>query len=136
MKLLVHERLLLLNILPQEGSFVTLKLLRKLRETLSFNEKEIAEINFKNHWRCPECKGVELSAQVIKCQTCGIPMLPAGQVTWDEEKALDIVKDIHMGRSMEELCAATLRQLSDSNKLTELHMSLYEKFVEDTDKEE
>jgi len=125
-----------MNILPKEGDFITLKLVRKLREALSFNEKEIAEINFKNHWRCPKCEKVELSAESIKCQECGIHMILAGQVTWDEEKAINVVKDVHMGKAMHNLCASTLKKLSDEGKLTEQHMSIYEKFVEDEEKEE
>jgi len=136
MKLDVFERLMLMSILPREGDFVTLKLVRKLREALSFNEKEVAEIDFKNHYRCPKCEKVELSAQVIKCQDCGIYMTLAGAVTWDEEKAIGVVKDVHMGRAMRELCKATLKRLSDEGKLTEQHMSLYELFVEADEKEE
>lgn len=130
MKLEVFERLMLMSILPKEGDFITLKLVRKLREALSFNEKEIAEINFASHWRCPKCEKVELSPEVIKCQDCGIYMVPAGQVTWDEEKAKGIAKDIHMGKKMLALCETTLKKLSDEEKLTEQQISLYEKFVE------
>jgi len=129
MKLAVYERLMLQNILPQEGDFITLKLVRKLRESLAFSEKEIAEIDFKNHWKCPKCNKVELSANVIKCQDCGIYMIPAGSVTWDEEKAINVIKDVHMGKSMEKLCETVLQKLSDEKKLTEQHMSLFEKFV-------
>lgn len=136
MKLEVYERLVLMSILPQAGDFVTLKLVRKLREALSFNEKEIAEISFQNHWRCPKCQKVELSAQAIKCQECGVYMVLAGSVSWDEEKAIGVVKDVHMGRSMHELCASTLKKLSDESKLTEQHMSLYELFVEADEKDE
>ena len=36
LKLSVYERLVLLNILPKEGNFITLKIIRQLREDLSF----------------------------------------------------------------------------------------------------
>jgi len=127
---------MLMNILPQQGDFVALKLVRKLRESLSFSEKEIEQINFKPHWRCPQCQKVEVSAQVIKCENCGVYMQPAGQVTWDEEKAKDAIKEIHMGRAMHGLCVSTLKKLSDEQKLTEQHMSIYEKFVEGEEKDE
>ena len=129
MKLEVPERLMLMSLLPQEGEYITLKLTRKLREALSFSEKEIAAIDFLNHWKCPKCSTVELSAQVVKCPKCLIYMKPAGQVTWDEVKASSIVQDVHMGKSMQELCKITLVKLSDEKKLTEQFMSLYEKFV-------
>jgi len=129
MQLTVFERLMLQSMLPQEGDFITLKLVRKLKESLAFSEKEISEINFKNHWKCSKCDKVELSAEVIKCQDCGIYMIPAGQVTWDEEKAINVVKDVHMGKAMLNLCETTLQKLSDEKKLTEQHISLFEKFV-------
>lgn len=137
MKLTVFERIILQNLLPAEGDYVTLKLVRKLREALSFSEKEIAEINFKNRWNCSTCNTSELATQTPKCPSCGAYMQPAGSVHWDEEKALKIVKDVHMGRTMRDLCETTLKKLSDEKKLTEQHMSLYEKFcVESDDGEE
>jgi len=128
-RLTVFERLMLQSILPQEGDFVTLKLVRKLRETLAFDEREIKEIDFKTNWRCPKCQKVELSAEVIKCLDCGVYMQSAGAVTWDEEKALKIVKDIHLGDKMLALCSSILKKLSDEKKMSEQHMSLYEKIV-------
>ena len=136
MRLEVFERLVLQSILPKEGDYITLKLVRKLREALSFSEKEITDIDFKSHWRCGKCQKVELSADVIKCQDCGIYMAPAGQVTWDEEKAKTVIKDVHFGSAMENLCMSVLKKLSDEEKLTEQNMSLYEKFVKaEEDKE-
>lgn len=136
MKLEVVERLILQSLLPKEGDYITLKLVRKLREALAFSEKEVAQIDFKNHWRCPKCEKVELSAEAIKCEDCDIYMTPAGSVTWDEVKAATVVKEIHMGDKMRGLCESTLKKLSDEQKLTEQNMSLFEKFVraeEETD---
>jgi len=127
---------MLQNVLPKEGDFVTLKLVRKLRETLSFSEKEIEAIEFKNNWRCPKCGKIELATSLIKCNDCGVYMQPAGQVTWDEEKATSVIKDIHMGGTMISLCTDVLKKLSAEQKLTEQHMSLYEKFVEGEEKDE
>ena len=129
MKLDVFERLMLQNLLPQESDYVTLKLVRKFREALSFNEKEIADIEFKNHWRCPKCDTVELAAEMAKCPDCDIYMKTAGQVTWNEIKAEKVIKDVHMGDKILALCETTLKKLSDEGKLTEQHMSLYEKFI-------
>jgi len=130
LKLTVFERIILQNILPAEGDYITLKLIRKLRESLSFSEKEIADIDFKNRWNCEACKTSELAVQTPKCPSCGAYMQPAGSVHWDEGKALNVIKDVHMGRTMRDLCVSTLKKLSDEQKLTEQHMSLYEKFVE------
>ena len=133
MKLEVYERLVLMNLLPKEGDFITLKLVRKLREALSFNEREVAEINFRNHWRCPKCQKVEIASEMPKCSDCDIFMQPSGQVTWDDDKAKKVKKDVFMGSKMLALCESTLKKLSDEQKLTEQHMSLYSKFVEGAD---
>jgi|SRR3972149_5206973 len=47
MQLTVLERILLLNALPKEGDYTTIKIVRKLRESLSFNEEEHAQLNLK-----------------------------------------------------------------------------------------
>ena len=133
MKLTVHERILLQNILPKEGDFITLKLVRKLREALAFNEKEIIDIGFKNHWTCPKCEKKEVASEMPKCPDCDIYMILAGQVTWDDDKAKKVVKDVFMGNKMLALCESTLKKLSDEQKLTDQHMSLYSKFVEGAD---
>lgn len=130
MKMTVIERIQLQNLLPAQGDFITLKLIRKLRESLSFSEKEIAEISFKNHWKCDICNTKEIAAQVPKCPKCGEYMTPAGMVNWDEGKAIKVIKDVHMGRTMRDLCRSVLKKLSDDKQLTEQTMPLYEKFVE------
>lgn len=135
MKLAVFERIVLQNILPQEGDFITLKLVRKLREALAFSEKEIAEINFRNHWKCPKCQKAEVSSEMPKCPECDLYMQLAGQVTWDDEKAKKVVKDVFMGAKMLSLCESTLKKLGDEKKLTDQHFSLYAKFVEGADEE-
>lgn len=128
LELTVFERLMLSNVLPKEGDFVTLKLVRKLREALSFGEEEIATINFQNLWRCPQCKEESFASRQIKCDKCKIYCAPVGQVTWDEAKAKEIVKDVHMGSTMQTLCVATLQKLSAEKKLTDQYYSLFEKF--------
>jgi len=47
MELFVWERFKLLQILPERGDYVTIKIVRKLREDLSFSEEEIEELQFK-----------------------------------------------------------------------------------------
>jgi len=100
-ELSVLERLVLLSILPKEGNFVTLKLLRKLRENLSFDEGEIKELNFAQD---------------------------GDQVRWNEKA--NITKQISIGEKMTDLVCEALKKLDDEKKLREDHFSLYEKFVE------
>ena len=100
-ELTVLERLVLLGALPKEGDFVTLKLVRKLRENLSFDEAEIKELNF---------------------------VQDGDQVRWNEPA--NIIKRINIGEKMSDLIQGVLKKLDDEKKLREDHFSLYEKFVE------
>ena len=102
MKLTVFERLILLNILPKEGNFVTLKIVRKLREDLSFNEKEIKELDLK--------------------------VDDKGNATWNPAK--DKGKEIEIGGQANKIIVEALEKLNKDNKLTESHLSVYEKFIE------
>ena len=101
-ELTVPERLTLLNILPKEGDFTTIKLMRKLRESLSFDEEELAAIKFVQN---------------------------GDQVTWNAEAASVILKQIQIGEKMTDIIHDTLKKLNDEKKLTEQHFSVYEKFV-------
>ena len=47
MKLSVADRLTLLNVLPKEGDYTTLKIVRKLRDDLSFSEEEHKILQFQ-----------------------------------------------------------------------------------------
>ena len=102
MKLTVFERLMLLNILPKEGNFVTLKIVRELREGLSFNEKEIKELDLK--------------------------IDDKGNATWNPAK--DKNKDVEIGGQANKIIVETLEKLDKDKKLTESHLSVYEKFIE------
>lgn len=100
-ELTVVERLVLLNILPKEGDFTTIKLVRKLRENLSFDEDEHKKLNF---------------------------VQDGDQVRWNQEALTD--KYIQIGEKQSDLIHDALKKLNDEKKLTNEHFSLYEKFVE------
>ena len=101
-ELTVPERLTLLNILPKEGDFTTIKLMRKLRESLSFDEDELEVIKF---------------------------VQDGDQVRWNAEGAAGIMKQCQIGEKMTDIIHDTLKKLNDEKKLTEQHFSLYERFV-------
>ena len=104
MQLGVFDRVLLLNILPREGDFRTLKVLRKLADDLGFSEDEAAALQFQQD-------GVSIK--------------------WRQEA--DAPKDVPMGEIAREIIADRLRELDKQKKLTLEHMSLYERFVLDGD---
>jgi hypothetical protein len=98
----VFERIVLINVLPREGDFRTLKILRELREALAFSEEENAALQFQT--------GSE------------------GLVRWQAEA--DVPKDVPIGEIAHGVIVDTLRRLDASKKLKEEHMGLYERFVE------
>ena len=100
MQLSVLERIVLLDILPKEGNFVTLKILRKLRESLSFTEEEI-----------------KYYALTIE----------GNEFKWSDQ--VEQVADITIGEKATDIAAAALKALDKANKLEDRHFSLYEKFV-------
>ena len=101
MELTVLERLVLLNILPKEGDFTTLKLVRKARESLSFDDLENKRLSF---------------------------IQDGDQVRWNE--STNITKKIELGEVMTIKVVETLKKLSKDEKLKEEQFTLYEKFVE------
>jgi hypothetical protein len=100
-ELSVLERLVLLSILPKEGDFTTLKLVRKLRESLSFDEGEHEKLKF---------------------------VQDGDQVRWNETAVPP--RHMPIGEKMSDLIQDALKKLNDEKKLREDHFSLYEKFVE------
>ena len=101
MELTVMERLVLLSILPKEGNFLTLKLVRQLREALSFDELENKRFNF---------------------------VQDGDQVRWNESEKQE--KEIEIGEKMTDLIVETLKGLDERKVLKEEQFTLYEKFVE------
>ena len=107
MKLNVQERLMLLNILPKESDFITLKLVTKLQGELSFSEEEIKKLNFKSD--------VTKDGQPLK--------------TWDIKQ--EVIIEIEIGEKMTEIISEQLKKLNDEKKLGFNHFSLNEKFIKE-----
>jgi hypothetical protein len=104
MQLTVRERLIILSILPKEGDFLTLKLLRKLQSDLSFNEEE------HNLYKFVENK-------------------EDNSITWDDK--VEQVKEIEIGNKTKDIIVNSLKKLNDQKKLNESHYDVYIKFVGD-----
>lgn len=136
----VLERYVLLQLLPKEGTFANLKLLRVIREALSFNESENRALQFR-----------------IESGDDGKPQLRWNTLKLINKKTKDIVKGtdatfsvmydkdpdafevskacpdkaIFFGEVVEGMIAKAMKDLEklDPPKLTVDHESLYEKFV-------
>jgi len=101
MKLNVLERLKILQLLPQEGNFMTLTIVNKMKESLSLTEAEFKEFEVKED-------GV--------------------QTTWNTKGQEE--QELEIGEKASDIIAEALKKLNDEDKLTVQYMSVYEKFVE------
>lgn len=107
-ELTLPERFQTLTVLPEAGNFATLKLLRKLREALAPSEEELEEFDI---------------------------VAEDNQVRWNPQKMLDeqgrmFTKDIEIGKKGNAIIVEALEKLNAQQKLTQQHVSIYEKFVE------
>lgn len=100
MELGVYERIVLLGILPKEGDFTTLKIVRGMREDLSFSEEEHKALEF---------------------------VQDGSNIQW--KKDADVPRNINFGEKATDLIVETLKKLDEQKKLKEEYYSLYEKFV-------
>lgn len=101
MILSVKERLILLSTLPAQGDITALKIIRKLREDLSFSEDEHKKLKF-----IQEQDGVR----------------------WDDKE--EMPKDIQIGEKAMDIIVDSLKKLNAQKKLSMDHLDVYERFVE------
>jgi hypothetical protein len=99
MKLDVGTRIRLLGILPETGNLLTLKIVRELRDELSFSEKEHKD---------------------FKITTRG------NEITWSDKAKPKTVK---FGDQARELVVKVLRELNKKEELTMPDLDLWEEFV-------
>ncbi len=104
MELTIPERLVLLSVLPVEGDITAVRIIRKLREALSFSEEEHTKFNLK---------------QELK---------PDGtsSITWDD--ADKTTKDVEVGEKATDIIVGAFKNLSNRGKLREEHIPLYDRF--------
>lgn len=98
----VMERLTVLQILPQEGNFVMLKVLRGLNDKVGFKDEEFKELSLVQE---------------------------GNAVKWNI--AADIGKEFDFGEKETDLIKDSLKKLDEQKKLEQRHFTLYEKFMEE-----
>jgi hypothetical protein len=103
MLLTVLDRILLLNALPERGDITTVRLVRQLREDLSFSDAEHT---------------------ALKIEQIG------ESIRWDLDAAKTADKDIPVSGKQASLITATLEKLNTDKQLTAGFVGLYDKFVE------
>jgi hypothetical protein len=99
MKLTVNDRLILLGVIPLQGDFTTLKIIRNMRDELSFSEEEHKKLNFRQE----------------------------GEMMFWEEGLED--KEVNFGEKATDIIIDAFKKLNEQKKLRIEQMELYEKFV-------
>lgn len=99
MTLTIKERLLLGSILPEKGDITTLRLVRQLREAVSFSEEEHARLKIKNE---------------------------NGMVQWDPGAPQE--SEVPIGPKAHAIVSDTLTEMSKAKALTDDFVSLWDKF--------
>lgn len=97
----LKERYLLLNALPEQGDFRTIKTIAALRDELLVSEQEVADFKI---------------------------VADGDRIMWDT--ACEKPKTIGMGPVATTVVVDTLKAMNADKKLTLDYVSLYEKFIE------
>lgn len=100
--LTLFERIVLLTLLPDQGSYVTLKIVRDLQNELAPSEEEIA--------------------------LSGLRELPGGGIDAENWQVVP-EKKVLFGDKAKELVVNALNKLDEEEKLKFEHFTLYEKFI-------
>lgn len=103
-KLTVKQRLDLQSILPQQGDFTTVKMVRILKEELSFSQEEHDLMKFKNHKN--------------------------GSVEWEVSAAKKCKKEVEIPAAIVTIIKEILEKANAAKKITEAHLDFYELFME------
>ena len=102
MKLNVLERFQTLNLLPEEGNIATMRMRLKLIEKIGLTAEEIEKYEVR-------------------------PGETEGTMRWNEKGLEEIEIDLK-GPEIAAI-AKNLKKLNEDEKLTQLHLTLYDKFV-------
>ena len=100
MKLNLMERISVLQILPKEGNFITLKVIGELQQTLAPSEAEFKEFEIVQEGE---------------------------NIRWNAKG--NIEKELPVGDKACEVIVNVLKKLDNEEKLTNQHFSVYKKFI-------
>lgn len=102
-KLTVKQRIDLQSVLPQQGDFLSIKMIRVLRESLSFTQKEHESLKLTRH--------------------------PNGSVEWDAKAGEKCTKEVEIPETIVTIIKETLEKLNTAKQITEAHLDFYEMFM-------
>jgi len=102
MKLNLSERCALLSILPAQENIAVLRIVKDLRMALAVTEDEYKEFEIVQN---------------------------GNSITWNAKGKEE--KEIPIGEKATDICVDALKEASRTKKLTEQHISLYDKFIKE-----
>ena len=100
MKLGIPERVMLLGLLPAQGSIVTLRVVNELRAALSFSEKEISKSKIQQE---------------------------GDKIQWDPK--VDPQKEVTIGDAASTVIKDALKKMDTDGTLTQMHVPIWDKFM-------
>jgi hypothetical protein len=103
-ELTILERLRLLEILPGHGNILTLRIIGDLQNKIAFSEIELEKYELKQDDK--------------------------NHIQWNREKGMESA-EIELGKKEIEIIKNALEQLNKNERLTQEHIGLWEKFIED-----
>ena len=107
MRLSMTERLLLLNLLPEQGDVATIRVVHDLRQNLAPSDEEYEECGFFTQEDKPN------------------------MLFWDKEK--ETQKEMEISRAAREVIKKSLLRVSDEEQVTADLIPLFDKFVIEED---
>ena len=148
LKLTIPERLALLGVLPEQGSFADLKIIQGVKMELSFSEDEVKEWDIRNVQRFDFVAGEEKgkvtardefeAKKIMEKEFPGeIKITPdtefKAQIAWGKPGVLPetYVKEFDFGDRSESIIKSAFKKFDREGKLTPHHISVYEKFIKE-----
>ncbi len=109
-KLTVRNRFDLQSVIPKEGDLTAMKMIREVREDLSFSQEEHDQFEIK--------------------------IFPNGGVSWNATKAEEVDnKEVTIPQTIVELIQKALEKLNVDKRIQDEHIDLYDMFIENEPKE-
>ncbi len=100
----VKERLMLLSVMPGQGNLTTLRLVRRVREELGFDEEEHRALGL---------------------------IIEGSSYRWDDDaEAKAGPKEIELGEVVRGMVLKAFEDLDAEERLELVHLDLYERFIE------
>lgn len=96
----ILERIILQELLPREGDYITYRIIKELRTELSFSEDEIKRYHIQQD---------------------------KDRIIFDS--ANKETKNVEIGERIKEMIVSALKKLNEEKKINDNNVSLYEKFV-------